>query len=306
METRPTTLLPNIYYPFCAALLWGGMYVASKFGLGTVPPITLTAMRFILGVVALTAGLTLVRESLRLPRRDWPALVELGFWADLAIIAQFWGTDLTTASEGAVLTSVTPLLTVVAAGVLLHERLSRQQWLGIGVATLGILGVVVDPGRPLALTNLVGDLILLLAAAGWAVYTVRGKPVVQRHSALKANLYAIAVGFVLLLPLVAWELSWRPLAPISLPTWGAIVYLGVGATALAWFLWYKGVERLPVAVVAVAFFAQPIFGALLGHWLLSEALRPGFLAGGAVTLIGILLVSVETRQRETPHSARVS
>jgi len=298
---RKAALISNTGYPFLAALLWGGMYVASKFGLGTVPPITLTAMRFILGAMTLGAGMILAREPLPLPRRDWPALVELGFWADLAIVAQFWGTDLTTASEGAVLTSVTPLLTVLAAGVLLQERVSRRQWLGIGIATLGILGVVIDPGRPLVLTNLVGDLILLLAAAGWAIYTVRGKPVIQRHSALKANLYAIIVGFVLLLPLVAWELSWRPLTPVSLPTWGAIVYLGIGATALAWFLWYKGVEQLPVAVVAVAFFAQPIFGALLGHWLLSEALRPGFLAGGTVTLLGVLLVSVDTRQRDLRH-----
>jgi drug/metabolite transporter (DMT)-like permease len=72
-----------------------------------------------------------------------------------------------------------------------------------------------------------------------------------------------------------------------------VLYLSLGATALAWWLWYRGIARLEAGVAAVFFFAQPVVGGLLSGVLLHEALPGGFWLGGAVLAAGVLLVSWE-------------
>ena len=63
------------------------------------------------------------------------------------------------------------------------------------------------------------------------------------------------------------------------------------ATALAWYLWYKGIERAAASTTAVAFFAQPVVGIALGGLLLNEAIGPALVAGGVVLAVGVGLVS---------------
>ncbi len=88
-----------------------------------------------------------------------------------------------------------------------------------------------------------------------------------------------------------WEVSRRSVAFPSPGGLFAILYLGLASTALAWFLWYKGLEGLPAGVVAVFFFAQPVVGGILAWLFLGEQLGPAFLAGGAVIASGILLAA---------------
>jgi drug/metabolite transporter (DMT)-like permease len=96
----------------------------------------------------------------------------------------------------------------------------------------------------------------------------------------------------LLLPFVAVELTQQPVGRITLGLVLAVLYLGWGATALAWFLWYKGVEHLDAAAAAIFFFAQPLVGGLLSALFLGETLSSGFWLGGAVLAGGILLASI--------------
>jgi len=140
-----------------------------------------------------------------------------------------------------------------------------------------------------------GDALLLLSALCWALFTVVGTPLTRRFSALAATTAACVWSIPLLLPLVPVELVLRgdratPLA-LTPGAIAAVLYLGLGATALAWWLWYRGVARLPAGIAAVFFFAQPLVGGLLSGLLLHESLPSGFWLGGLVLAGGIVLVS---------------
>jgi len=86
--------------------------------------------------------------------------------------------------------------------------------------------------------------------------------------------------------------------PLTPSVVGAVGYLGVLSTAVAWYCWYKGMEYAATSTVAVFFFAQPAVGILLEVVLLGEAVGPGFLVGGGLLAVGIYLVDTAERPVE--------
>ena len=292
--------------PLLAACLWGGMYVVSRASFDAIPPITLGLLRVIIGGLTLWLALTLTARRAghgsasveqRQPGDTWRFLL-LGGTLAATIITQFWGTALASAHDGALLTTITPVFVVPIAWLVLRERPGWRVLVGMGLALAGVVIVVASNASSggIAGSSLLGDILLLISALCWALFTVLGAPVVRRRSALVASTYATLWSILLLVPFVPFELAQRHIGTITFPLVLAVLYLGWGATALAWFLWYKGVERLDAAVAAIFFFAQPLVGGLLSALFLGENLPPGFWLGGAILAAGIVLASIQGKK----------
>ncbi|HLW03694.1 MAG TPA: EamA family transporter [Ktedonobacterales bacterium] len=289
--------------PLLAACLWGGMYVVSRASFNAIPPITLGLLRVIIGgltlwlALRLTTRRTSAQAAEASTRGDWWRFLLLGGTLAATIITQFWGTALASAHDGALLTTMTPVFVAPLAWALLGERPGWRVLGGTGLALAGVVIVVaanVSAGSSASAgSSLLGDALLLISALCWALFTVLGAPIVRRRSALVASTYATLWSILLLAPFVPFELARRPFGVITPALALAVLYLGWGATSLAWFLWYKGVERLDAAVAAVFFFAQPLVGGLLSAVFLHETLSPGFWLGGAVLAGGIVLASTQ-------------
>jgi drug/metabolite transporter (DMT)-like permease len=289
--------------PLLASCLWGGMYVVSRASFGAIPPATLGLLRVVVGGLTLALTLQLTRRAAgQTPKwmlRDHLRGFVCGVLVAVTILTQFLGTSLASAHDGALLTTVTPVFIVPLAWLLLREPVRWRIALGMLAALCGVAIVVgsqsAGGSRTQTASPLLGDGLLLLSALCWALFTVAGAPLTRRGSALAATTAAALWSIPLLLPAAAIELALRPHgAPPLAFTPGsiaAILYLGWGATALAWWLWYRGVARLEAGVAAVFFFAQPLVGGLLSGLLLHEALPAGFWLGGLVLAAGILLVS---------------
>ena len=288
--------------PLVAAALWGGMYVVSKWGFTLIPPVTLGFLRVAVGSGVLVA--VVVAAGRGVPSRaDWPGFVVLGGWVTLTIVTQFVGTELTNASQGSLLTVLTPVFTVLLGAIVLGERLTAGKTGGMAVAAVGTLVVLAGQNdlSALAADNLLGVLLLVVASVAWAGYTVWGVDVVRRYGALEAATYSSLASVPMLGVLAAaelWALGISPAdGPVTVESIGTVVYLGAASTAAAWYLWYKGLEYVSAGTVAVFFFAQPAVGAALGAALLGEHLGGGFLVGGTLMAVGIWVVS---RERTSP------
>lgn len=282
--------------PFAAASLWGGMYVVSKWGFASVPPLTLAFLRVALGAVVLYGIVQLRAPDRSFSRDEWRSFVILGVWVAVTLATQFLGTDLTTASQGSLLTVLTPVFTLLLGIAVLGESLNRRKLLGMALAAVGTLVVLL--GRydfsSVLDAQLLGVLSLFLASLGWAAYTVYGTPLVRRYSPLETATYSTIVAVPMLAVPAAIELVvLQPdtTIPVTPGVVGAVLYLGVLSTAAAWYLWYRGVEHAPAGTVAVFFFAQPVVGSALGAQLLGESLGTAFVTGGAVMALGVYLVS---------------
>ncbi|NEU58312.1 DMT family transporter [Halorussus sp. MSC15.2] len=296
METNPVYALA----PLAAASLWGGMYVVSKWGFSAIPPVTLGFLRVVIGAAVLLVVVRRARPAREFSRTDRRRFVALGVAVTATIVTQFVGTDLTNASQGALLTVLTPVFTLLLGVSALSEPMTRRKSAGMALAAVGTLSVLAgryDLTR-MASGNAVGVAALLVASLAWAAYTVYGKPLVRAYSALETATYSTVAAVPMLGVLAAAELAVSGFSlgdvPLSLPVAGAVLYLGVLSTAVAWYLWYKGLEFVDAGTVAVFFFVQPLVGALLGALLLGEAIGPDFVVGGAVMAVGVYIVSTST------------
>ena len=275
-----------------AASLWGGMYVVSKVVLTVVPPATLVLLRYVIAlpVLWLAARMSHTRG---IQRGDWPKLALTAFVGfGVSLLAQFAGTKLSTAAAGALITSATPAFIVLFAWWILHERASGRQWVGLGIATIGVLIVSLLGDRTAtetATNPLLGNLLLIVAAVTWALYSVLVKLNSQKYTALAITLAVTALGIPIVAPVAAVELQTQTIGTLTLPAILGILYIGIGATAIAFFLWNKSFELLDAATASLFFFAQPVVGTLLSAIFLGEQLSWSFLAGGVLILLGALM-----------------
>jgi drug/metabolite transporter (DMT)-like permease len=270
-------------------------------------------LRLVVGVAVLAV---VFRGRLGLAAAPKGRIVAAGAVVAVTMVMQFVGTSLTGGAEGALLTTTTPAFVLVFGVLLEGERVRRIAWAGCVVALAGVAVLAtrnagfgglagaqaVLPGGITLPRALLGDLLLVASAATWALFSSVGRPLVAAVGAFRAILGASAVAVVLLLPFVPLELAGRTLPPITPLTAAAVLYLGIGATAIAWSLWYRGYAAAPPAVSAAAFFAQPVVGAVLGVLVLGEVLGPAFLGGAALIAVGVLGIAAATREgRHAPE-----
>ncbi len=276
-----------------AAAIWGGMYVASKFVLDVVPPFTLLTLRLVLGVFALLP-FVLYQRGTKFTRKQWGQVLGVGFVGyGVSLAFQFIGTWLSTAANGALVTSATPAFVVLFAAWILGERVTHQRLLALGLATLGVI-IVIDPRNArLSPEMFWGNLSLVAAALTWALYSVLIRKVTRGLAVLPVSLVAFLGGFPLTLPAGFIEIKLIGLGEITLGVVLGIMYIGVISTALAMFLWNTAFARLEAGVASLTFFAQPVVGAGLGALLLGEQLNAMFLFGGIMIGAGLVLAARE-------------
>lgn len=277
-----------------ATLLWGGGPVAAKLGLGAIPPITIGLLRF-----GLAAGVLLALHWRRLPawrslsRHDLWMLLGLGiFGAFLNHVLFFAGLLFAPASHGALIAPTTvPVWTLLLATWVGGERVTRAQVLGLLVCLAGV-ALVVQPGgggTGSAWRILQGDLLLALSSAVWSVYSVLSKMAMRRLSSEVTLTYGICIGCLFLAATATLERPWAVVPRAPLLAWGAVLYLTVAMTLLAFFWWNLALQRLGASRTAVFTNLVPIFGVLLAWLVLGERLSRLQLLGGALALAGVWL-----------------
>jgi len=279
-----------------AAAIWGGMYVVSKVVLDVIPPFALLAIRLLLGVLAL-ALVFLLQHYKDLTKHVPPTrqireaflVGVVGYGISLGF--QFVGTKLSTASNGALVTSATPAFVLLFAPYLLHERNTPRRILALVISTLGVLAVIDPRNAELSPALFWGNMSLLAAALTWALYSVLVRKVAQNANLLAASAVMLAGGLPSSLLFGAWEVQTQGIGAINIWIIGGILYLGIISTAIAMFLWNYAFAELPAAVASLTFFAQPLVGTLLGWLFLKEQITPLFILGGVLIGVGLVISS---------------
>ena len=286
-------VLPGLLSGLAAASIWGGMYVVSKVVLNVIPPFTLLTMRLILGILSLGVVI-LLRPKANIKAVDAWKIFLVGFVGyGVSLGFQFVGTKLSTASNGALVTSATPAFILIFAPFLLAEKTTTRRIIALIISTLGVIAVVDPRNAELSPTLFWGNMSLLAAALTWALYSVLVRKVTQTTDVVTSTAIMLAGGLPTGFLLSAWELKTQGMGTITPGIIGGILFLGIIATAIAMFLWNYAFAELPATVASLTFFAQPVVGSLLGWMFLKESITPLFLFGGVLIAIGLVISSTE-------------
>jgi drug/metabolite transporter (DMT)-like permease len=289
-QTRPYLILTMI------AALWGSYPVFAKIALVHFQPYVLVVLRTSLASSFL-AALLLRRGFNEFRALSWADLRSFAFLGFTGIFVSTGGTYLgiafTTASSAALLQAASPVMVAIGARLYLKERLRRRQWAGVALSTLGVL-LVVTRGSWRAIVHLEllpGDVIILVAQSGWAIYTVYGKRVLAVHSPALATTAAYLLGSLMLLPVPFLTARFFPASDWTSPVaWGVVMGQAVlGAIAHVW--WYEGVHQVGASRAAIFMNLQPVVGVVLAWGLLGETVEAAEILGGLAVLAGVALTS---------------
>lgn len=296
---RPPSPLA-LLLPFGAIVLWAGNVIVSRLSAHVIGPQAITFYRLLLAVLIMS--LFVARPAWRNRAAIWPHLGQffiLGFLAMCLFQSlSYLAAKSTTATNMAIFTALTPLLTVWLSAVLLAEPPARGMILG-GVVSLAGLVWLVSAGDPLALLRgglHLGDGLMLVAAVVYALYGVLLKrwslPVSGWQSTYLQALCALAVMFPAFLATPA------PLRRLDAQTLPLILYAGAFASVLLPYLWVQGVRLLGPNRAAAFMNLLPVLTAIGAIFLLDEPVRSYHLIGGGVALLGVALA------QGLPKSAR--
>jgi drug/metabolite transporter (DMT)-like permease len=291
-----------------ATFSWATNIVLGRSLRGEIGPISLAALRFLLGTAILA---TLLRrrehEGRRLGRDRWLLLL-MGI-SGVALFAPtlYLGLRYTTALNATLIQALAPLVTGVLAALLIHEPMSRFQVAGAVVGLAGVLVLISQGSLDFwrTITSSRGDLILLAAVTLWSLYTVASRRVTSRRPVLSATALSTLLGLPFLLGAMIWE--WQALPLYLTPRLlMAIIYIGIAPTVVGFLSWNAGVRRLGSSGAMVFYNTLPLYGVLLSSVFLGEELGAAHLLGGGLIVGGGLWAArAQGRLQPSGSSERV-
>jgi drug/metabolite transporter (DMT)-like permease len=284
------------------AVVWGINFSVVKYALTDFLILSFTVVRFVLAALFLFSVMLLNREPLSIDRQDRAAIVKLGLIGITAYNLLFmYGLKYTSASNSALLISLSPLFAVLILALSGKERITTRITIGLGLASAGVFLIINSRygGFHFNPSDIVGDLLTLCASLFWALYALMAKPLLEKYAPIKVTAYSIAAGSILLLPLSVHELVQQPWAGISVPSWLALGFSAFIAAGVAFTFWYQGIKQIGVTRTIVYHYLMPCVAVIFAALFLSERITFLLILGGILILIGVLIV-----QRAGNHNIR--
>jgi drug/metabolite transporter (DMT)-like permease len=270
--------------------IWGGSFLFMRVAAKDFGPLPLVGVRLVTGVVILLPFLWRARE--RITRRHWLRFAVIGALNSAIPFSLFaWGAERAPAGIGAIANSMTVLFAALVAFVVFREHIGVRR----GIALLvGFVGVVILASGRIAGENVMGAAIAGAVASlcyGFAINLTRHWLSDLPPSAGVAGTLSCATLMALPFAVATW-----PAAPIPATSWLAASALGVLCTGIAYWLFFRLIQRVGPARASTTTYLVPIFGVAWGWLLLGETPTLTMIASAVLILGSVILSQREPRK----------
>lgn len=305
----------GIAYLIGAFTLAGTSVIAARFVAGNLGTFTITAISLFFTILALLPFCvdSLSRNIRQMAVRDWILLLyQAMFGIFLFRMFLLFGLMHTSSGEAGILTGATPAVTAILARFVLKEPVYRKSLLGIFSSVIGILllqGILL-PGTGFRVEHFIGNLLVLCAAVCESLFNIISRiNSLQTATAQTQPLNplvqtTLVTGIALVLCLIPSLLE-HPLASLTsldIKEWLALVWYGLFVTALAFIFWYAGIKRCSAYTAAAFSGMMPFTSLILSILILGEQTRWEHWSGGALVVIGMLLIGACSVNGETSRA----
>lgn len=281
------------------AILWGASWPWGRMVAQTIPPITGSAIRFVIASLALLIWLYTAdqfKNARTLSAKQWLGLLATGAtgifaYAVCFLIALQW----IPSGKASAVIALNPAVTLILARLFFKEKLNITIIAGIAMAIFGSL-YAISQGNPLRfLSGAVGlgEYLLLGCVLSWVAYTLIGRKLLGGIDALTATTFSTVFGTGLLLAtsfIVEGPQAWMTAYHAPLLIYGALVGMALGATVLGYYWFFMGVKALGAGNASAYVALVPVFGISISAIFLGEPLHTSLLIGAPLAILGMMVM----------------
>jgi len=274
-----------------ACIIWGTNFVVVKSALAEFHPLAFNGLRF-----AVASGILLWlqwrTEGFGVLRPVLPQILAIGLIGNVCYQLLFiFGLDRTQASQAGLFATTTPLWVLLLARVTGHDQLNGRVVMGLLTGTGGVVLLLWESFHGVGGGERYwqGNVMLLCAAASWAVYTVYSQPLLRRLRPLAMTSATMAAGAVPLLLIALPEIARIRPREVSLASWSGLIYSALMALVFGYIAWSRGVMAIGSTRTAVYVNLIPVVATATAWLWLDERLSPRQLVGAGAVIAGILL-----------------
>ncbi len=275
-------------------LVGSGAAITGDLLADKLPPVTLSAFRFLLASFFLYAILIIRKEQVFLDLRDLPCFIILALTGIVFYnILLFYGLRFTDAVNCSIITSTSSVIMYMMAVLFLKETFSYRHFSGILLSVSGVL-LVITAGSTDALMQLSfnpGDLIILSTTVLWAFYSISGQKLMDRYSPLVTTTITCTIGTVILLMIMLVKRTFFAVPSLSFVSWSHLLILGVLSTGLAFYWWYEGIKESGAGNAAIFLNIVPVTTLIYSQLILHQPLSIPHFTGVSLIVAGLYLIT---------------
>jgi drug/metabolite transporter (DMT)-like permease len=274
-----------------ATATWGSAFIAGKVAVQSFEPATIAFLRFFGAAILLFPLMFLMEKN-----RQKPTLKDYGLFAVLGLtgiaiynICFFLATKHAPVIKSSLFIASNPVLIVFLSGLFLKETITKNHIIGMVIALTGVTFIITE-GHVLTLFQFGFepiDFVLLGAVISWALYSVVGKVVLRKYSAVESTTYAVAFGTIFLLPFAVVETSWQDILRADFSTWVAISHMSIFVTVVSFIMYYYGIKEVGAAKASIFINVMPVSAVLMATFFLGETFTWAHGIGAAFVLTGV-------------------
>lgn len=287
-------------FALLATVLWAGAFIIARLAVGEISPMTLGAARWGMALIILsTFMLPKVKKEWPVAKTFLPQIIAASLFGVAAYSPLSYFAAQTTSAINLSLISVTSPIFIVIIAALTGKKQSLNTWAGSIVALIGSFYLVSGGNldKILGMEFAIGDILMLAAAVGFAIYSLILKKTPAGLSGGTIMFLMAFFGVIMLIPCVMWESS-QPFMVFNV-NWVvlfSITFSAICSSIIAWWTWNIGLEKAGPELCGMIYYSLPLWGGVFAYFFLGETMTQTHFISGVLIIGGIVWASLGAKK----------
>lgn len=201
------------------------------------------------------------------------------------------GLSLTSAVNGSIIMTLTPVLVLIWAALIIGEKITRTKILGVIIGLIGAVIILYQPDAILTSGDWLGDILVFINGASYACYLVLVKPLMRKYQPMTVVTWIFTIAILFVVPVGFSQASNADFSSFPLKIWLSMGYTIIVVTVIVYFLNAWTLVRVNSSVVGAFIYFQPVFASLTAILFFGEIFLLKHLVAALFIFTGVWLVT---------------
>jgi len=279
-------------------VVWAFAFLFIKIGLEELSFVNLTIMRFLITCLVLILILFFQKKRFsKLHKKDIVPIFLLGFFGVIVYhLGLNYGEQFISPAAASLIIATVPVEIIILSTIFLKEKIGLKKLIGVIIALCGVVVISIwgKAGASIHIEYISAVIAVLIAAIMSALYTIAGKKLLTRYSALSLTTYAMLLGSLGLTPFIRGSLL-DQILKMSMTGWFAVIFLGVFSTVVGYGLWYIVLKIKSASEISIYLYAIPVLSTIISYFMFKEKITLMFILGGFLVIAGLIIVNIKAK-----------